>query len=90
MRLQIDTKEKRIYLIDDININELRKFMKVTFPDDYNKYVISSHNMWTYYPYVTTYTNTDANHTFTTNSSNLSHIPIYDVKIDEKEKKDEE
>jgi len=80
MRLTIDTKTKRIYLIDDISLSELKKFMKKTFADEYKKYVISSYYAWTYSPYAPTVTtfNTQevSTDTITANQADLKHYTI--------------
>ena len=52
MKIQIDTNNKTVEVLEDINLALLVKALKVMLGNDYDKYTFIIYNRYTYYPWI--------------------------------------
>jgi len=81
MKIQIDTKEKTISVLDDANIKELVKALKGMLGDEYEEYTIKKTEVigYTYYyPWYQWYPLISPSWTTTTASTTIYNVEVMD------------
>jgi hypothetical protein len=85
MKFQIDTENKTIKVLEDVNLKKMVSFLKDLLKEDYEKYSFISTDVYTYtsypivvqpYQYPYTYTKTGDITWFTTSGSAVYNIEL--------------